>query len=283
MQTASNDIWLNPCNLCGSVDYERLNYRLATLHRCHVCGLVQHARQEDDLPEERLLSSWFFETALRRLTYQNRETTPMKILLIGNVPEERLERFQDRRLILNQHSGRIGSAAFAPEEFDMILCAQSMESFPSPSDLFLKSRLWLKPEGLLVAGGANWDSLERRISTKRWLDYYPEGRYYLGFGHLRQYATRFGFEIVSSGTTSNLYIISSVLFGSDSISVQIASIPLSIAAQLPRLGSTWWGVLVKRSLATRPLLHSPLERVEGVAGFATAGFQTLPRQVIDHN
>ena len=165
----------------------------------------------------------------------------------------------------------------------MILCAQSMESFPSPSDLFLKSRLWLKPEGLLVAGGANWDSLERRISTKRWLDYYPEGRYYLGFGHLRQYATRFGFEIVSSGTTSNLYIISSVLFGSDSISVQIASIPLSIAAQLPRLGSTWWGVLVKRSLATRPLLHSPLERVEGVAGFATAGFQTLPRQVIDHN
>lgn len=283
MYSKPNEIWLDSCNLCGSVDYERLDFRQVTLHRCRVCGLAQHARQEDTPIDERLLSPWIFETALRRLAYRNPESSQLKVLLIGDVPEERLERFQQSNLILKRYGGKIESAAFAPEEFDMILCARSMESFPSPSDLFLKARLWLKPEGMLVAGGANWESLERRLSTSRWLDYYPGGRYYLGFGHLRQYATRFGFETVSSGTTPNLHTISSILFGSDSVPIRIAALPLRIAARLPRLGSIWWGVLIKRSLAVRPVLHSPREELEMAPGFATAGYGRASREIIEKN
>ncbi len=283
MKSQSQDIWLDSCNLCGSVDYQQLSYRDSTLYRCRVCGLVQHAVQEESEPDERLLDLWFFESTLKNLSSKKNSTRPVSILLIGSLSEEELAPFEAPYVSLKNHAGRIESASFHPEEFDMILCARSMESFSSPSALFMMTRLWLRPGGLFVAGGANWESLERRINTHRWIELYSSGRYYLGYGHMRQYAMRYGFEITSSGTASSLPIIASILYGSDSILKQIGAIPVRLAAILPRLGSTWWSVLVKRSLATRPLLNSPLERVERTAGLATAGFRSVSREMVERN
>jgi hypothetical protein len=202
--------------------------------------------------------------------------------MIGPEDPSVRSRFDRAGIDIVQHDGDISAAVFPPESFDIILATRRLERVNSPAHLFARSRLWLRPEGLLVVGGVNWEALERRLWTTRWLRHYRHGRVYLGYSHVKAYATRYGFEVLTSGTRSDFHSISRIGLGSDTPLVRAILLPLELVSMFPRLGSTWWGLLVKRDIATAPVYDEATEAViEGSPGLAPAGsyFVTMSRLV----
>lgn len=270
------DSWIHPCDLCGALDYQRVR-SVEELYACHVCGLVMRPDTDQLSSEERGLDSAIFGAIVRRLVRRfDGESDQFSILVIGPLDPRSRHLIESSGLQLTHHTGSIASGGWPPETFDVILCSRSVETLPSIASLFARARTWLRPLGLFVTGGANWESIERRLWSARWLRLHPGAPLYPGYSHLRSYATRYGFEIVTSGTSMQLGSIAETGFGSSSALFRIAALPIGLVGSLPRLGSTWWGVLVKRGLATRPILEKTLEERVKVPGLAGAGYTSFP-------
>lgn len=277
--------WLHSCDLCWSLDYERIEEGGSPVHICRVCGLAQRPEHGNDPPAaEKRLDLRPFAGALTRLAGRVDDRTQLRMLMIGPDDPMLRSRFDRAGIDIVQHDGDISAAVFPPETFDIILATRRLERVNSPAHLFARSRLWLRPEGLLVVGGVNWEGLERRLWTSRWLRHYRHGRVYLGYSHVKAYATRYGFEVLTSGTRSDFHSISRIGLGSDTPLVRMILLPLELVSLLPRLGSTWWGLLVKRDIATAPIYDDATEEaIEGSTGLAPAGSYFVPMDVAAEN
>ncbi len=272
------DSWIHPCDLCGALEYQRVESTREDLFSCHVCGLVARPQENGQRArDERGIDPAIFGAIVRRLVRRfDGEGDRFSILVIGPLDSRFRHRLEKSGLTVTHHTGSIASGGWPPDTFDAILCSRSAETLPSIAGLFARARTWLRPLGLFVTGGANWESIERRLWRDRWLRLHPGAALYPGYSHLRSYATRYGFEVVTSGTSMQLESIAETGFGSGSALFRIAALPIGLIGSLPRLGSTWWGVLVKRGLATRPLLEKPLEERVTVPGLAGAGYTAFP-------
>lgn len=268
----SQDEWVHPCDLCGSLEYEHLSAGDGRLYRCHVCGLVQLPAETERPSGLRTIDQQVFNAILRRLVSRLDESVSFRVLVIGPLKERTRRILENPALTVDHLSGSIDSGGYPPETFDIVLCTSSLDSVNSVGSLFARARTWLRPLGLFVVGGGNWESVERRLWTTRWLRYHPEGRQYPGYSHMKAYATRYGFEVVTSGTSVSLGSIARTGFGSSSLPVRLLALPLGAAGFLPRLGSSCWGVLVKRGLATRPVLERQSEEPAVRPGLAAAGY-----------
>ncbi len=264
--------WVHPCDLCGSLEYEPASEEDDRVLRCHVCGLVQLPGETERPTSIRTIDQRTFNAIIRRLVGRRGNANPFRVLVIGPLRDRTRRILEDSSILLEHLSGSIESGGYPPETFDIILCTRSLDSVNSIGSLFAHARTWLRPLGLFVTGSANWESVERRFWTARWLRNHPDGRQYPGYTQLKAYATRYGFEVVTSGTTVSLGSIARTGFGSGSSLLRLLAFPLGLLGWLPRLGSSCWGVLVKRGLATRPVLERPAEEVAPAPGLATAGY-----------
>ena len=272
---------MHPCDLCGALEYQRVNAADQDLWGCHVCGLV--ARPEEDGAQhgestdgEKGIDASIVGAIVRRLVRRfDGEGDSFSVLVIGPLEGRFFDQLEESGLTVTHYTGSIASAAWPPESFDAILSTRSAETLPSIASLFARARTWLRPLGLFVTGGANWESIERRLWRDRWLRLHPGNELYPGYSHMRSYATRYGFEVVTSGTSMQLESIARTAFGSGSALSRIAALPIGLLGAWPRLGSSWWGVLIKRGLATRPVLEKPLEEHATVPGLAGAGYSSL--------
>ena len=168
-----------------------------------------------------------------------------------------------------EHPDAISSLGGETESFDIIICTRRLESIGPASTLFARSRTLLRPLGLFLVGGSNWNALERRWRPKAWLAGHAEATQYGSLGHLRSYATRFGFEIVNAGTTPRLEEISAALYGGDHPAARLAATPFGLAGALPGLGSIFWGLLAKRGLAPSRVTHAEATDEALAPGLAT--------------
>ena len=264
--------WVHPCDLCGSLEYEPASEEDERLRRCHVCGLIQLPGETERPSSIRTIDQRTFNAIVRRLVGRHRNERPFRVLVIGPLRERTRRILEDSSILLEHLSGSIDSGGYPPETFDIILCTRSLDSVNSIGSLFAHARTWLRPLGLFVTGSANWESVERRLWTSRWLRNHPDGRQYPGYSQLKAYATRYGFEVVTSGTTVSLGSIARTGFGSGSGPLRLLALPIGVLGWLPRLGSSCWGVLVKRGLATRPVLDRAAEEVAPSTGLAAAGY-----------
>ena len=277
--TKQGEGWLHPCDLCGSLEYQQVESPQDDLYRCHVCGLVSRPEDERSRDGEDALDPQLFDAIVRRLVRKLNGDQEFSVLVVGPIPERTAQVFARGSLSLTHYTGSLASAGYAPNTFDVVLISRAAESFNSLASLFARTRTWLRPLGLFVIGGANWESMERRLWSDRWLRLHAGHHLYPGGTHLRPYATRYGFEIVTRGTTVRLGSIARTAFGSTSTLGRIAASPLGIIGSAPGLGSAWWGILVKRGLATRPVLEKTLEEKSAAPGLAGAGYTAIKKHI----
>ena len=280
------------------MNYTVLRSGAMGLYRCQDCGLVQ--RPQHVGPEEKLskVDESLFGVALKQVLHKTQAVPDSSVLIIGQPPHSTLPLICESRLnviVLAQHGeeaaqssvqiqrGRLESAPFRPEQFDIILCARRADTLQSTASLLAKSRLWLRPGGLMFLSGINWGSLERTLFPGRWLDRHSSGRTFPRSKQIKSYAARHGFELLSSGTRSRIEDIATIAFDSPAPSflTQAAVMPLWLASALPGLGRTWWGILVKREYTTRAVLRSLSEETDRAPGLAAAGYSSSPRERIE--
>lgn len=289
MQNRTNEHWLRPCDLCGSLNYTQIAGGSIPLHRCCDCNLVQRADDAEEAPAPNSLDAAVFSSALSQIVRRIDGVPDPSVLIIGRPPESVLPSIRRSPLEVtllvrhNETEGLEGTAfqtgglepnLFRPEQFDVILCARGMESLESAAMFFSRARLWLAPQGLLFVAGTNWGSLTRRLWSGRWRARHGRGRIFADYPHLKEYALRYGFEPISGGTRSRIAETAAVAFAVDSPTLlhRAAAFPFWLAATLPRLGDTWWSILSKRGYAVRPVLRRLDEEQERAPGLAAATF-----------
>lgn len=299
--------WLQPCDLCGSMSFEPV-YSSSELHRCRSCGLVQRAHPDSQQKRRNLpgegsprIDETLFESALRQLLRRTEDTPRASLLIIGRPHPSVLPLIAGHpgvTTILVRHGDDAGlrdfnivtasieAAPFRPEQFDVILSVRSVDSLDSIASFLSSARIWLKPGGLLFAGGANWGSLGRRLLFAKWKRAHRLGQMFVGPSHMKEYATRKGFDLLSGGTRSRLEEVAGIAYESPTPSFlsQASMLPLWMIATLPGLGETWWGMFGKRDYATRPVLRRLEEETERAPGLAAAGYSrygSVQRECVD--
>lgn len=297
MQNRTNERWLRPCDLCGSLNYERLEQEPHSLYRCCDCSLIQRAEEHGNESAPQKLDSALFSTTLNQIIRRTDGLTDTAILIIGRPSDSVFPCIRNSPLHitllvepdetegLEGLSFKIGGMEqnlFRPEQFDVILCARGMDSLESAASLFARARLWLAPEGLLFVGGANWGSLTRRLWFGRWRSHHKGGRIFADPQHLKEYGLRYGFDQLSGGTRSHINETAAITFAvpSPSFLLRTVALPFWLVASLPGLGETWWSILSKRGYAVRPVLRRLEEEPERTAGLAAATFGSSQREAV---
>jgi SAM-dependent methyltransferase len=291
---AESDRWIPPCDLCGSYRHETIDAKeRMELHRCLECGLVAivHAKGTKldggaRIPQELLAE------AVRRGANGRLE----KILVLGEPEEVLLQAASEAGALirtlsdtLQQNgekeelvapSGSLEGARFPLDEFDMILSPHGLERYPSPSLLFERSRLWLRPGGVLLVGAWNFNSLPARLRPKSWMRQHTSGAaHLLGLDTIRRYATRNGFIIGSIRTRSHTRDVAAVVTGGSEPSwfAEMAAAPLALASSMFGMGVLVVVGMSKGSLTTRAiLLNTEAEsESESASGLAPAMYEEL--------
>lgn len=279
--------------------YDPVQQGSAGLYRCCDCGLVQRP-QENALENAPCnVDEPLFEIALKQILRKTGPVAHSSMLIIGHPPHSTLSHIRDSELhvtilldyeeetdvanVATVQTCKLESAPFRPEQFDVILCARRTDTMRSTASVLTKSRLWLRPGGLLFMSGTNWESIERKTFRRKWHHSHKTGTTFLEPKHVKDYASRYGFTLLSSGTRSRIEEIASIAFNTPTPSFvsQSVVIPLWLLSTLPGLGDTWWGILVKRDYVTRPLLRKIGEEAERTPGLATAGYSSTQREMTE--
>lgn len=177
----------------------------------------------------------------------------------------------------------LDAAGFVPEKFDIILCARGLDTLPSPSLFFDRARYWLSPEGKLLVGSLNFDSLPARLRRRNWLQRYAmSAEHLLSLGTLKRYARRFGFDIKSVRTRSRTEDVASIITGREHPLwvTEMAVAPLALAASLFSMGVIVVIEMRKAGLVLRPILRDVEEEAEGAPGLAPALYTGVHRESI---
>src|SRR5512133_1626506 len=216
----SQDEWITPCDLCGSIQFSklRLPYTLRA-RRCRACGLVTIVPAAPSAHRDGTGVLRSSLDALEQTIFRAASAGASRALLIGR-PDGRVAAAVNRTgmalTVLSEvpgavpqgvivHTVPIEQAPFLPDQFDLIACTIPIETFHSPALMFEKCRFWLTPGGLLLVGGMNWRSTAAMLTKKSWLHRNAShARYLITTRILRRYADRFGFDVRNVQTYSRL-------------------------------------------------------------------------------
>jgi SAM-dependent methyltransferase len=293
----TSDRWNEPCDLCGNVSYESIALREgARVLRCRECGLVTLVR--DQQPGTANGSGGTAETgnlSLPRVLEQARDEQARSVLVIGidRLPKgidfasfgSNITFLVDPGITLD--AGRsvtvydmsLERAPFLPEQFDLIVCARSIESFDSPALLFEKTRLWLATGGTLLISGMNRGSLPARLWRDNWMRAHAAGaQHLLDTDNLRGYADRFGYEVKRLRMYSSLRDVTRAA-GRESSLLETLLAPIALTANLLNMGDTFLATLVKGGAAVRPMPRRAVDKEEDRApGLAPAMYSGVRRE-----
>jgi hypothetical protein len=295
----ASDSWKEPCDLCGNVRYETIVLpNSARALRCQECGLVTvvsdrgtNGSRQNGHAEKRLVFS-----SLGEILEETRSERVRSMLLIGMSPlpsageiaragchitalvEPGTEAPSGGKLVV--HTTSLASAPFLPDQFDLIVCARSLESLPSPSLLFEKSRLWLTAGGILMVGGVNRGSLSARIWRKPWLKaHIPGAEHLLDSDNVKGYADRYGYEVKALRMRSTRTQVAGLAYGNHISAASRAMVaPVALLANLLNMGDCFTAVLIKGGAAVRPLPSIIGKEEERAAGLAPALYTGTQRK-----
>ena len=110
---------------------------------------------------------------------------------------------------LQVHVGSIHDQPFPGERFDMVVLNQVIEHVPDPEALMREVLGRLKPNGRAVMSFPNADSLQRKMSGNRWINWHvPYHQHHFNRASFSKLAEKAGFEVVSARTiTPNLWTV----------------------------------------------------------------------------
>jgi hypothetical protein len=290
---SNKDRWLAACDLCGDLRLEPLTIpggRAA--YRCANCGLLRLVPTGNGTPRPQPpLPSCIAETFTALAARLAPRST---ILLIGEPGLPLAAAAPDMTIHaivppgtpvprdVRAQEASIESAAYISEHFDLIVVSGGLESFPAPSVLFDKARIWLKTEGALLASGANYRSLAARLWKGNWM-----GRYAGGATHLftpdtlRKYAARGGFQVRSIEARSTPGLLAELASGTAEPPLLLDALlsPISLASNILNAGDEICMVLQKQGAAVVPIKKIAAERDEA-PGLAPAMYTGVRREVI---
>ena len=290
-----SDQWVPPCDLCGSFRFKTEKLPAGRMaRRCLDCGLVSvdHGNQQSrrEAPERGGMPEGMMIEALSKLRGGNGSA-----LVIGLPSRAVVEAASAAGLrlsvLVEPGSGEVPDAAtfqasleshsFLPDQFDMLLCARGLETFPSPSLLFERSRQWLAPGGTLLVSALNLDSLPARLRRRNWLCRYGlSAEHLLSLQTIKEYAERFGFDIRSVRTRSRTEEVAALITGHDHVAwiTEMAAAPIALAASLLGMGVLVVVEMTKGGLAVRPILRNVEEQAESAPGLAPALYVGVQRE-----
>jgi hypothetical protein len=278
------------------VNYESIADREAgRVLRCRECGLVTLVRDRGANGANGTVTEISTNgVALPQVIKQAQDGKARSVLLIGveKLPESVDPATLGGRITLLVERGTkpdvdssmlvydtsLATAPFLPEQFDLIICARSIESFDSPSLLFEKARLWLAAGGTLLIGGMNRGSLPARLWRDNWMRAHAAGaQHLLDTDNLRGYADRFGYEVKRLRMHSSLRDVTRVV-GVDSGVLETLLAPIALTANLLNMGDTFVATLVKGGSAVRPLTRRADKEEERSPSLAPAMYSGVRRE-----
>lgn len=108
---------------------------------------------------------------------------------------------------LQVHVGSIHDNPYPGVEFDMIVLNQVIEHVPDPEALMKNIRTRLTANGRVVMSFPNADSLQRKLSGKKWINWHvPYHQHHFNRRSFRRLALNAGYEVVKVRTiTPNLW------------------------------------------------------------------------------
>ena len=291
----SNDRWTSPCDLCGSLVGKVLQLPIAVpARRCGSCGLVTLEQSFTGNGSTRVTSLRASMRALEQTVREAATAGAKRALLIGRSSGRAYEALRSSGLdvtVLSDpgeeppagailHTVRLEQAPFLPDQFDLIICTTSIETMDSPATLFEKSRMWLAPGGLLVAGGMNWAALNAQVSRRSWLMRNASRAHYLMTRRtLRRYADRFGYNVRSVQTYTRFDRSSE---SHEGLIGRIASAPLRLLMNLTGMGDEMYVELVKRGVAPITMPARVEEERDPAPGLAPAMYRGVHRERVVH-
>lgn len=110
---------------------------------------------------------------------------------------------------LRVHVGSIHDQPFPGEVFDMVVLNQVIEHVPDPEALMRNVRERLKPDGRAVMSFPNADSLPRRLSGHKWINWHvPYHQHHFNRKSFRLLAEKAGYDVIRTRTvTPNLWTV----------------------------------------------------------------------------
>ncbi len=149
---------------------------------------------------------------------------------------------------LTVHLGSLDDQPFAGQVFDLIVLNQVLEHLPDPDAVLIKLLDRLAPRGRLVLVVPNTDSLGRRLSGQRWINWHvPYHQHHFNKHRLDRLAVRCGLKMRRSRTiTPNIWTL----------------LQMRALFDKPRIGqpSPIWAVQpAKQQAVTAPASASPLK------------------------
>ena len=115
-------------------------------------------------------------------------------------------------LDLNIHFGRLQDQPFKQLDFHLIVLNQVIEHLPDPDEALCLLRKRLKPGGRMILVFPNIDSLWRRVSGKRWINWHiPYHLHHFNKPRFERMAKRCGLEMTSCRTiTPNVWTVQQI-------------------------------------------------------------------------
>ena len=107
---------------------------------------------------------------------------------------------QLERLGINSFCGRLESANYADEFFDVVYCSEVIEHLIDPGSLLREIARVVKPGGLLYLTTPNFNSLSRRLLASKWRVFSKEHICYFTPGSLARALGEAGFRNVAAYT-----------------------------------------------------------------------------------
>lgn len=294
--SSKSDTWIAPCDLCGSLRHETFGLPgNRTARSCRDCGLVTIPQPEQSARQRPApLYELPLDPALAAIRNLDRDCS---VLVIGAPSAQMIQVAAQSGIsmtallepgsapipAIRTQEWSLDAASFPPDNFDLILCQNGLESFTCPSLLFKRVRYWLRPGGIFMVGALNLRSLPARIRRRSWLHQCTPGAEHLfSLDTIKGYAQRYGFGIRSVRTRSRTEDIASILAGNEHPSwmMSVIAAPLVMAGAILGIGMMIMVEMTKEGLALRPLRRELEEEVEGSPGLAPALYTSVQREAM---
>lgn len=273
------DDWIPPCDLCGGFGFDPV--AISGGHsgrRCRSCGLIALALEESDgtAAHRFALPPAVVSDGIRRLGGG-------RVLLLGPPDQEIVKAAQDIGVELvtpsvdalgaSHRPPDLENLRYAPESFDGVMATEGLEWFDSPSLVFERSRLWLRPAGTLVVGAWDIRSLPARLRRRSWMRLRCDGAHHLmSLNAIRRYAARYGFYIGAVQTRTDTHDVASSVTGNTSPSwfTEMATAPIALASALFGMGPLAIVRLSKGGLSARTIRLNSESESKNAPGLAPA-------------
>lgn len=281
MHSHPADEWLSPCDLCGGFCFEPVTLSSERVgRRCRDCGLISLSSSENGPATARRLA-----LPTRIIAESVRRLGGGQVLLLGPPNEEVVQAARESGVSLTIPSVDIPGASFTPpslenlrympESFDGVVATEAIEWFDFPSLVFERSRLWLRPAGMLLVGAWDIRSLPARLRRGSWIRLRANGAHYLmSLDAVRRYAARYGFYIGTVRTQAHTRDVASSLTGNASPSwfTEMASVPIALVSALMGMGPLVVVRLSKGGLSARTIRLDTEAESKSAPGLAPAMF-----------